>query len=193
MELNRQLLREYRAHQLWLHRRESKYAKRLDWSNRDLRNSDLRNSNLRYSNLRDSDLRRSNLSGSDLRYSNLRYSNLRSSDLRYSNLSSSDLRGSDLRGSDLRGSDLSGVVGNMREIKSGQLESWLFAYTSDRLQIGCENHAIADWWDFSDDRISQMDTEALAWWRKWKPILRQIIEMSPAIATGKEGSDAIHR
>jgi hypothetical protein len=31
-----------------------------------------------------------------------------------------------------------------------------------------------------------MDGRALDWWRVWKPILKQIIEASPATPTGKE-------
>ena len=44
--------------------------------------------------------------------------------------------------------------------------------------IGCEQHRIKDWFSFGDDRISQMDSNALEWWKKWKPILKSIIEVN---------------
>ena len=53
------------------------------------------------------------------------------------------------------------------------------------MQIGCQLHKIEDWWGFNDTQILEMDGEkALDWWRVWKPILQQITEASPAIATG---------
>ncbi len=174
----------------------------------DLRGSDLRNSNLSYSDLSYSNLSDSNLSYSNLSYSNLSYSDLSYSNLSDSNLSYSDLRGSDLRNSnlsysDLRNSDLSysnlrnsnlsncnlwGTIGNGREIITlQQLGKYHINYTYDRLQIGCKNYAIAEWWGFSDAFIADMDSGALDWWKVWKPILMQIISLNPATPTGHEG------
>jgi hypothetical protein len=50
------------------------------------------------------------------------------------------------------------------------------------MQIGCQFHTLAEWWAFGDDEISQMDSQASAWWSIWKPILKAIIEASPAKA-----------
>lgn len=49
----------------------------------------------------------------------------------------------------------------------------LVTYTADVMLIGCKTYPIDDWWEFNDD---QDDPRA----RKWKPILKQIIETSPA-------------
>ncbi|MCY1446804.1 hypothetical protein D9M71_633910 [compost metagenome] len=49
------------------------------------------------------------------------------------------------------------------------------------MQIGCQFHAILEWWAFSDAEIQEMDERALDWWRIWKPILQKIIEASPAV------------
>ncbi len=60
-------------------------------------------------------------------------------------------------------------------------------YTSEYLQIGCERHPIADWWEFDDRRILEMDGRgALEFWMLWKNIIRTVIETSPAEKTGKE-------
>jgi hypothetical protein len=131
-----------------------------------------------------------------LRGVNLLFADLRGADLRGADLRGADLRGADLRGADLRNADLYGAnlrdvrlwlaVGNMKEIKSLQLDTYAITYTADRLQIGCQNFAISEWWEFDDEAINAMDGRALDWWRVWKPILKQIIEASPATPTGKE-------
>jgi hypothetical protein len=72
----------------------------------------------------------------------------------------------------------------MRFIKSFQCEKYLITYTHNFLNIGCQSHLIEDWKNFDDELISDMDRDALEWWNKWKPIIMQIIEMSPAEPTG---------
>ena len=86
--------------------------------------------------------------------------------------------------------DLSGATGNMGELKSLFLETWPITYTAEVMQIGCERHPIEEWWAFDDERIARMDSEALDWWKKWKPVLQQIIEMSPATPTQREEEEA---
>jgi predicted acyltransferase (DUF342 family) len=43
--------------------------------------------------------------------------------------------------------------------------------TDNFIAIGCKNHSIEDWESFTDEQINDMDTEALKWWRVWKPII----------------------
>jgi hypothetical protein len=49
-------------------------------------------------------------------------------------------------------------------------------------------HPIDEWRRFDDDVISEMGSRALEWWKKYKNIILQIIELSPATPTGHEGS-----
>lgn len=159
------------AHRKWLH--GEKGGKRADFIG----------ANLRGANLRGAVLSRAVLMGAVLRGADLTGADLRGADL-----ADADLRGAELTGADLTGAVYWDATGDRRHIKSMQFERYLVAYTHDRLQIGCEQHAIDDWWRFDDARISAMDDGALDWWRKWKPILRQIIEASPAAPTrGGEG------
>lgn len=138
----------------------------------NLRGADLRDANLRGANLRDANLRDANLSDADLRGANLRGANL----------SSADLRDADLSGADLRGArSLWGVIGNLCEIKSVQCDLWPVTYTAEHMQIGCQLHLLSEWWEFGDEEISRMDSEALGWWKVWKPILKKIINASPAV------------
>lgn len=89
-----------------------------------------------------------------------------------------NLRGADLSGANLRG------MGNMKHIKAIQADTWNIGYTHDTMQIGCQRHLIAEWWAFSDEEISRMDSRALEWWKVWKPILQAMIAASPAVPTG---------
>lgn len=129
-------------------------------------------------NLRSADLRYADLSSADLRYANLSYANLGSVDLSSADLSGANLRYTNLRGADLSGANLRWCIGNMREIKSAQFDTYYVTWTKDTLAIGCQQHPIKDWWQFDDTTITNMDRDALLWWKKWKLVLQQIIEMS---------------
>lgn len=105
-------------------------------------------------------------------------------DLSCANLSGANLRGSNLRRADLRGADLSLAIGEMKSLRSMQIEKYMISYTDKILNIGCKSYTIEEWKNFNDETISRMDSGALEWWKKWKPIIMQIIEMSPAEPTG---------
>jgi len=155
----------------------------------DLRYADLRSANLRYANLRSADLSYADLRSADLRSANLSYADLSSADLRSANLRSANLRSANLRSASLRYADLryarslNGCTGNMTEVKSIQCDYWPVTYTATHMQIGCQLHLIQEWWDFKIDEIERMDSNAAVWWAIWKPILRNIMEASPAKAT----------
>ena len=134
-----------------------------------------------------------NIEADSLRWEDLRGADLRGADLRGADLRGADLRGADLRGANLseanlRGANLSGTVGNMKEIKSMQLNTYPVTWTAERLQIGCKNYPISDWFDFDDDAIADMDNGALDWWQKYKDFIRSAIDLSPAKRTGHENA-----
>ena len=118
---------------------------------------------------------------------NLRGANLGGAYLRGANLRGADLGGAYLGGADLGGADLGelrsiwGTSGNLREVKAIQCETYPVAYTATHMQIGCQFHTLEAWWGFSDQEISRMAGDALAWWQKWKPVLHTIVTMSPAV------------
>ena len=99
--------------------------------------------------------------------------NLSNAGLRYANLRAADLRGANLRAADLRW-----CIGNMREIKSAQFDTYDVTWTKDALAIGYQQHLIKEWWQFDDATITKMDGDMLLWWKKWKLVLQQIVEMS---------------
>ena len=115
---------------------------------------------------------------------------LQCTDLQFANLGGANMRGADLRGADLQYAFLSGAdlsyaklrncIGNKREIKSLQLDMYNIAYTHDRLQIGCENHSIEEWFKFDDERIDRMDVGALEWWQENKDYIKLTLVKYPA-------------
>jgi uncharacterized protein YjbI with pentapeptide repeats len=112
---------------------------------------------------------RANLSSADLRYADLRYADLRSADLRSADLSYADLSYADLSSADLRY-----AVGNSNQIKTLQTETYVVTYTNTVMAIGCKQYSIKEWKNFKDREIKKMDSKALEFWKKWKPILKKI-------------------
>lgn len=129
-------------------------------------------------NLSDVDLRGVNLSHANLQCTNLSYTNLSHANLSYTNLSHANLQCANLSYANLMG-----VHGERRRIKSIFISDvYPVTYTDNVLQIGGERHYINEWWGFDDQRIIHMDNKtALPWWRKYKDMIRQIIEHSPAV------------
>jgi hypothetical protein len=111
---------------------------------------------------------------------------LRDAVLIRADLTGADLTGAVLIRADLTGAVLFNTVGNLAEVKSLHIDTYVATYTADRLQIGCKNYSFEEWRGFGDDAISKMDSRALEWWKKYKDIIFQIIELSPATPTAPE-------
>ena len=162
---------------------------RADLTGAILSGADLTRANLTDANLTRAILTRAILTGVDLSGANLTGAILSGADLTRANLTDANLTRANLTGADLTGVDLSGanltdanltnLLGNMRHIKSVQAEKYAITYTATILQIGCKRFTVDEWKNFDDDTISKMDSGAIEWWAKWKPIIIQIIEMSP--------------
>ncbi|MCH4575722.1 pentapeptide repeat-containing protein [Achromobacter xylosoxidans] len=158
----------------------------------------LGDANLRGADLRGAYLGDANLRGADLRGANLRGANLGGADLRDANLRGANLGGADLRDANLGGANLGelrgiwGASGNLREIKAIQCDTWPVTYTATHMQIGCQFHELERWWSFTDEQIARMDSSALEWWQKWKPVLHTIITMSPAVPGGEKPAEDSH-
>ena len=134
-------------------------------------------------NLAGADLAGAYLAGADLAGAYLAGADLDGADLDGAYLDGAYLAGAYLAGANLDGANLV-ALGDMRFVKTLQLERWMIGYTADTMQIGCQRHPITDWWAFDDSRIARMDPAALEWWGRWKPVLQQIIAMNPAEPTG---------
>ena len=152
---------------------------------------------------------RANLEGANLEGANLEGANLRGAHLEGANLWGANLRGANLRGAYLEGAYLKGAYfegaylegayleeanltcfGNMKEIRTMQVDTWEIGYTADTLQVGCQRHPIDKWrkWDTVAGRkwIEQMDSKALEWADRNLGLVLQIIDANPATPTGHE-------
>ena len=103
----------------------------------------------------------------------MRISDWRLSDWR---LTDANLTRADLTDANLTDANLRYAIGNGRQIKTLQTEPWIIVYTDTMMAIGCQQHSIEDWFNFDNDTIDRMDSHALTWWKKWKPILATITE-----------------
>ena len=133
--------------------------------------------------LTDANLYGANLTGAILTRAILTDANLTRAILAGANLTGATLSGANLTGAILTDANLTNLLGNMKHIKTLQTDKYLASYTTRVLQIGCKKHSIEEWKNFDDETISKMDSGALEWWTQWKPIIMQIIEMSPCEPT----------
>ena len=154
----------------------------------------LSDANLRGANLCDADLNGANLCGAYLNGANLC-----DADLNGANLSDANLSGANLSGATLNGANLWGTVGNMREIKSLQLDTWVVSWIMDQenkvtLQIGCQKHPL-EMWVKSDPRwIATLDPKAADWWGKYRDFILNTVNLFPATPYGKsvdKGIDSV--
>ena len=152
-----------------------------------------------YANLGDADLRGADLRGAGLARANLGDADLRGAGLARANLGDAYLRGADLRGAYLRGANLAdaylaGVHGNMREVKTAQIDRWPVAWTQPEggeiiLQIGCQRHPLSLWIKSDPRWIAALDPNATEWWGRWRDTVLRLVEMAPPVpfAAHKDG------
>ncbi|MCI4435425.1 MAG: hypothetical protein JHC33_01260 [Ignisphaera sp.] len=82
---------------------------------------------------------------------------------------------------DITGFNLEAATGELKYIKSLKCEKYAVVYTFDRIYIGCKSHSIEEWRTFTAEEIAQMDGGDFEWFNNWKPVIMQLIEMSPAL------------
>jgi hypothetical protein len=128
--------------------------------------ADLCGADLRCANLQDTNLQDADLCGADLRYAHLQRAKLQ-----YTNLQDTNLQDTNFQDADLRW-----VLGDGKRIKT-TIDRYRIIIMPEYgvMAIGCEQHSIAKWMNFSDKEINKMDTNALQWWKEWKPRIQQLI------------------
>ena len=145
----------------------------------NLRGANLEGANLEDANLEGANLEDANLEGANLRGANLEGANLRGANLRGANLWGANLEGANLEDANLRGANLEGA--NLEDAKNSPLVinglKWtVYISGTGMMRIGCQNHSVEDWKSFTDERISQMDGDALEFWNKHKTMLLDICD-----------------
>ena len=115
-------------------------------------------------NLQDANLQDANLQDANLRGANLQDANLRGANLQDANLQDANLQDANLRGANLQDAK------NPPMIITGLLWS-IYINGVGMMRIGCQNHSIEDWKNFTDEKISAMDSNALTFWNQYKSML----------------------
>ena len=95
--------------------------------------------------------------------------------LENANLRGANLENANLRGANLEDANLENANGNNKEIKSLQLGKYsTIILVGVKIHIGCQNHSIEEWENFTDEEISRMDKGALEWWKEWKEFILKV-------------------
>ena len=136
--------------------------------------ANLRGANLVGANLVGANLVGANLVGANLVGANLVGANLVGANLRGANLRGAILRGANLRGAILRSANLVDAIllgaKNAPMIITGLLWT-VYIDGTGMMRIGCQNHSVEDWKNFTDEKISAMDSKALTFWNQYKSML----------------------
>jgi hypothetical protein len=86
------------------------------------------------------------------------------------------LQYTNLQGADLYSTNIRLVVGDGKRIKTiDDYYRIVIMQEYGVMAIGCEQHSIDEWMNFSDEEIDKMDAGALQWWKVWKPRIQQLI------------------
>ena len=170
MTVTKETLQEIlKAHAEWL-RYKGKQGSRANLSYADLSGADLSGANLIGANLCSACLIGANLSGANLSRASLSYACLSNANL--------------------SGADLNDAIGNGREIKSMQTDKYRFSWTNTTLAIGCQQHPLKDWLEFSDEQKASFADDGLPYLNKWLPILDSMGVFDPVKETPlHEGED----
>jgi hypothetical protein len=143
--------------------------------------ANLRFANLQYANLQGADLLDADLQCAALQYANLQCAALQNADLRDANLQganlwNADLQYANLKDTNLQNTNLRWVLGDGKRIKT-TIDRYRIVIMQEYgvMAIGCEQHGIDEWMNFSDGEIDKMDADALRWWEVWKPRIQQLI------------------
>lgn len=113
---------------------------------------DFSHANLNGAGLQDSYLHKTNFYGARLMGASLKGANFHGTNLNYA-----DLRGADLRGTDLRNASLvETILPELTWVIYG--ETYYVQITNGlTLRVGCQEHPIADWRQFSKETVQCMD------------------------------------
>ena len=101
--------------------------------------------------------------------------NLEGAYLEGANLVGANLAGANLAGAYLEGAYLEGATYGIATLSKGLLQlfgmRWSVMVFDSHIKIGCEFHSTAEWAAFDDDRIAEMDGNALEFWMKNKEFI----------------------
>ncbi len=103
--------------------------------------------------------------GANLYDANLCGANLHGANLHGANLRDANLHGANLRDANLHGAKNAPIIINM-----GFPWDVIISGTG-MMRIGCQNHSVEAWNNFTNEEISAMDSKALEFWKQFGAML----------------------
>ena len=147
----------------------------LNWAelnNAILNNAVLIGARLNNAQINDAELNNAILNNAVLNNAELRGAELRGAKLNWAKLNNAELNGGALNNAELSGAELNWVSGALKGFINAQLGRYhVVCCSNGQVAIGCEQHSIGEWINFTDEEISDMDSGALEWWRGHKTII----------------------
>ena len=147
----------------------------VDLSYSKLTGTDLSYADLSYSDLTRANLYRAYFTGIDLYYADLTRANLYNSDLTGANLACVNLTCAYLIGANFTEAHLTGAKYSEATLEKGLLQiygkQWPIFIFDEHIKIGCEMHKTSEWEKLTDDEISCIDDDALAFWKANKEMI----------------------
>jgi uncharacterized protein YjbI with pentapeptide repeats len=105
-----------------------------------------------------------NLSDASLNRTNFTNALLYGSNLDNTTLWRTKFTGAKLDGVSLEGASLCNCIGDGTVIRTLYIAPWRINVYNDIMAIGCEQHTIEQWYNFTDIQIDIMNKNALQWW-----------------------------
>ena len=155
---------------------------RANFSYADFRGASFSDANFSDANFRGANFSYASFSDADFSDADFRGANFRGASFRGASFSYADFRGANFIDADFRGANFKRAsyqycIGNMKELKSMQLDTYLIVFNKHFLAIGCQQHSIEKWKKFTDEEIENLDYYALEWWNKWRDFIFKAIEL----------------
>jgi len=182
-----QLVHIHTQHNIWLDT-SHELGHRADFTNQDVSGLNFTNMNLPKCIMDNTRAHNTNFTNVVFSYSNLSWSSMRESIFDHTNLEKTILINSSLRLAKVVAVNLWGTIGDGMFIKSMNCDGAYIAYTHEVLQINCTQYPLDHWWNTDPIEIvtsigghsESYKTNALQWWAKWRPLLKNMIKQNPA-------------
>ena len=84
----------------------------------------------------------------------------------------------------LRGANLDGEKITKTPLSINGLRYWCLI-SNGYMRLGCKRFTHKEWTDFDDEKISEMDSCALEFWRQWKAPLLAMCEQHRSVISGE--------
>lgn len=136
-------------------------------------------------NIQDGDFTNSNLDEAIFRKANVNNCNFQYASMNLVDFSNGDISNSNfyevyIHTPDLLNTKFTHVIGDGKYLKTIMALDWHIVYTKTHMAIGCRQYKLSEWWKFTAKEIKPMHGNANRFWKRYKPLLQEIIKRNKA-------------